>query len=198
MILIYVYVYYQVIENLLLPWLKDLLDNSKNDGLDTYSVFQCDFLIQVLTDMQHLLQCNDSDDYDRNVHIQRSSNNKRIDDDIESSNNHKIKWNSYDYFPDLRKLHGFRTLLSTIEKCVVDQLSTIWIPMLKISSIKSISFYYKQLYSIYVYLKNIKLLVKYQLLRAKVIIPCVWNIIVMQSGTAMIKLLNSANEQVCI
>ena len=193
------YVYYQLIENLLLPWLKDLLENNKNEGLDIYSVFQCDFLIQALTDMQYLLQCNDSNDYNRNVGNRNSSNsnndnlnnskNKRMDDDVYNSNNH---------FPDLRKLHGFQTLLSIIEKCVVDQLSTIWIPMLKISSIKSISFYYKQLYSIYIYLRNIKLWVKYQLLRAKIIIPCLWNIIINQSGTAMIKLLNSANEQVCI
>jgi len=159
-----------------LPWLKDLLEHPINGGLDIYSSMQCSFLIDALQDIQNLLQCNDHNEYD----------NSKV----------RVKTNSYDVFPDLKKLHGFQILLSIIENNTVKQVSSIWFPMLKTSSTKSISFYYKQLHSIYLYIYNIKLLIRCQLLRAEIILPCIWNIIVLQSGTVMIKLLTSMNKQV--
>jgi len=188
----------------LLPWLKDLLEHPKHGGIDIYSAIQCQYLIQSLQDIQNLLQCNCYDNgeiYAPNVDDNNNNNNNNDDKNCSSSNNgydnSKVKTNSYDVFPDLKKIYGFQKLLSIIEKNTIEQLSSIWFPMLKTSSsIKSISFYYKQLNSIYIYIRNIKLLLSHQLLRSDVISPCVWNVIVLQSGTAMIKLLNSTNEQV--
>lgn len=180
-----------------MPWLKDLLEHSNNGGLDIYSTMQCYYLIHALQDIQNLLQCND--DTDNNI-IQsciQKGNNKKSDDNLYDNSKVKVKTKSYDVFPDLKKMYGFQILLSIIENDTVNQVSSIWFPMLKTSSTKSISFYYKQLCSIYQYINNIKLLIRYHLLRAEVILPCVWNIIVLQSGAAMIKLLTSINEQVC-
>lgn len=173
-----------------MPWLKDLLEHPMNGGLDIYSLMQCSFLIDALQDIQNLLQCNDD------IQSIINSNNSKSDDNEYDNSKVRVKTNCYDVFPDLKKMHGFQILLSIIENNTVKQVSSIWFPMLKTSSTKSLSFYYKQLHSIYLYIHNIQLLIRCQLLRAEVILPCIWNIIVLQSGAAMIKLLTSMNKQV--